>query len=90
MRQVPPERLVKDVGRRIGELRSDVGVTQAELAEKIGVATRYVQSVEGGGENLTLTTIAKFAIALGVPAASFFERPARPKPRPGRPKKSTA
>jgi len=38
--------------------------TQEQLVERLGVSTRYVQSVEAGRENLTLDTLCKFAATL--------------------------
>jgi ribosome-binding protein aMBF1 (putative translation factor) len=37
-----PERLVADVGLKIAELRRKAGLTQEELAAKLGVTARYV------------------------------------------------
>ena len=88
MKPIDPGRLQRDVGRRIAELRADRGLTQERLAELADVTARYVQSVEGGNENLTLETIAKLANILKAPVISLFEPPVTKKPRPGRPKKA--
>lgn len=88
MKPVQPAKLLSSVGRRIAELRAERGLTQEELSEKLGVTTRWVQSAEAGGENFTLTTLARFANALKVPVVEFFSSPSGAKPRPGRPKKS--
>ena len=87
MKPVDPHRLLQDVGRRVAELRVERGLTQEQLAELADVTTRYVQSIEGGTENLTLETIAKLANLLKVQAIKLFEPPVTKKPRPGRPKK---
>lgn len=87
MKQVDSKRLQAEVGRRIAELRQGRGLTQEQLAEQASVTTRYVQSVEGGSENLTLETIAKLATILEARPIELFEPPATSKPRPGRPKK---
>jgi transcriptional regulator with XRE-family HTH domain len=60
------------VGARIAELRVSRGWTQEQFAERLGVATRYVQSVEGGDENLTIETMAKLANNLRVRVATLF------------------
>lgn len=88
MKPVDPSKLAQQVGRRVAELRSELGVTQAALAERLEVSVRYLQSVEAGAENLTLETIAKLATILGAKPIMFFESPVTKKPRPGRPKKS--
>lgn len=80
--------LLRRVGRRLGELRADRGFTQAEFAERVEVSVRYVQSVEGGRENLTLATLAALASALDVDIVELFHLPSRPAPKPGRPKKA--
>ena len=38
----------KRIGRRIKERREELGMTQAEFAEKLGVATNYISTVERG------------------------------------------
>lgn len=79
---------MRDVGRRVAELRLARGLTQEALAERLDVATRWVQAVEGGRENLTIGTLATFANALRAPMIDFFTAPTTPKARPGRPKRS--
>lgn len=38
----------KRIGRRIKERREQLGLTQAEFAEQLGVATNYISTVERG------------------------------------------
>jgi len=90
VKPVDPAKLIEQVGRRIGELRGDRGLTQEQLAEQLEVSTRYVQSVEGGHENLTLETVAKLATILKAKPIELLESPSTRKPRPGRPKKPSA
>lgn len=86
MKSVTPERLLKDVGRRIAELRTTRTLTQEQLAERIDVGVRYIQAVEAGQQNMTLKTLALFAAKLRAPASAFFESPTtKPAPR-GRPR----
>ena len=54
------------VARRIAAVRSERGVTQERLAERLGIALQNAQRIESGRQNLTLGTIAKVADALGV------------------------
>lgn len=88
VKPVDPSKLAQQVGRRVAELRSELGVTQAVLAEHLEVSVRYLQSIEAGLENLTLETIAKLASVLKAKPSALFEPPVTKKPRPGRPKKS--
>lgn len=69
-----PERLVRDVGRRIVELRRSAGLTQEEFAEAMRSSVQYVSRVELG-ENLTIHSLAKIANVLGVRVADLFQAP---------------
>lgn len=54
----------------------------------LDVTTRYLQSVEAGKENLTLTTMVRITAALRVDVAALLVVPAsREKKRAGRPKR---
>src|SRR5262245_44908530 len=56
-----PSKLMRNVGRRVAELRRQHGWTQALLAEKADVSIQYVRRIEAGRENLTLESIARLA-----------------------------
>ena len=71
-----PKKLIRQVGRRIAELRHQAGKTQEEMAEELGVGWRYLSKAERGLENLTLETLAKIAGALGVRARELLDEPA--------------
>jgi transcriptional regulator with XRE-family HTH domain len=58
--------LVQRLGRHIGELRRQRGLTQAQFGEKLGIAQKNVHRLESGTQNLTLRTIEKVAAALDV------------------------
>ncbi|MBX3182690.1 MAG: helix-turn-helix transcriptional regulator [Polyangiaceae bacterium] len=86
MQPIDAERLIRDVGRRLAELRESRGLTQQELADHLGVSMRYVQAVEAGTQNLTLRTLAEYLSVLGAGILAAFEAPrTRAKRRPGRP-----
>jgi transcriptional regulator with XRE-family HTH domain len=81
-------RFVADLGLRIVELRERRGLTQAELAERIDMSTRYVQKLEAGEANVALFTLGELAAALRCSVAELFapaER--RIERRRGRPKR---
>ncbi len=84
-RQLDPDQVLVDVGRRLGELREQHGWTQQALADAIGVGWKYQQQVELGYENLTLRSLTRFANALGVDLAELMVPPETKKVRPGRP-----
>ena len=58
-------------------LRTTAGVTQEELAVRLGIATRNLQRLESGTQNLTLQTIERVAHALGVDPGSWFPAESR-------------
>lgn len=77
---------MRDVGRRISELRESRGWTQEHLAERAGFSAKYVQHVEGGSANLTIRSLVRLANLLRVPVSDLFEPPRSQRRRPGRPK----
>jgi transcriptional regulator with XRE-family HTH domain len=81
------ERLLASVGRRIGELRAQAGLTQAEAAERFGTAVSNWQRIEHGLQNLTLVTMRRIARALGVEIAALLKAPQTKRAPPGRPRK---
>ena len=42
------------VGKRIQEMRQLKGMTQLELAQKLGMTPKYISNIECGGKNPTL------------------------------------
>jgi transcriptional regulator with XRE-family HTH domain len=88
VRPIDPDRLLQNLGRRIAELRVKCGLTQEQLAELVDVSTRYIQSVEAGNENLTVRTLANFASVFEVTVGDLFLAPMKPKPGPGRPRRT--
>ena len=51
------------VGREIREASQALGLTQAEVAERLGVSSSYISAVEAGRRNLTLGQLANIATA---------------------------
>ena len=86
MRAINPERAVEDFGRRVAEERTKHKWTQAEFAVLVGVSLRYVQHIEAGYQNVSITTAVRFANALDVPLASLFKPPRTRRPKRGRPR----
>ena len=60
------------IGSRIREIRNKKGITQDQLAERVGISSKYLSSIERGKENPTLSTILKLAQSLDVMPAEFF------------------
>ena len=90
VKPVDPDRLLKDLGRRVAELRTDRSLTQERLAELAGISARYIQRVESGEENLTVRSLALLANVLRSSVIDFFEPPKSREVRTGRPAKKKA
>lgn len=54
------------LGRTVRRLREEGGYSQEAFASTVGVHRTYLGLIERGGVNVTLTTLEKLAIALGV------------------------
>ena len=54
------------VGENIQKIRKDMGLTQKELAEKVGVATITIQQYERNVRVPKIETLSKIGAALGV------------------------
>jgi transcriptional regulator with XRE-family HTH domain len=87
VRAVDPERLCKDVGRRIAELRRERRLTQEALAARLGTTFQWVSKLEAG-RNLTLYSLVRVSNALKVSLADLLVRPRKPDAarKPGRPR----
>ena len=75
----------KIVGMNVRKARLQAGISQEELAGRMGVEQYYVSGLEAGRRNATLVTLWKTAMALGVDAEVLFaksgHRPELPKTR---------
>ena len=63
-----PERLAN----RLKERRSELGLTQAELAERVGVTRKTVNTVENGVFTPSTILALKLAESLGVSVEQLF------------------
>jgi transcriptional regulator with XRE-family HTH domain len=61
------------VGQNIRRLRLAAKISQAELAERMGIDRAYVSGLEQGQRNPTVVTLWHIAKALGVKMRAFFE-----------------
>ena len=69
------------VGQNVRRLRIAAGLSQAELAERMGVDRAYVSGLELGQRNPTVVTLWHIGKALGVKLRLFFDE--------GRPRRRT-
>jgi transcriptional regulator with XRE-family HTH domain len=61
------------VGRKVKRLRLAAGISQAELAARMGIDRAYVSGLELGERNPTIVTLWHLGQALGVKLRSFFD-----------------
>lgn len=60
------------VGKRIRQLRNNLGLSQEELADIANLDRTYITSVECGKRNISIVNIDKIATALKVELNEFF------------------
>lgn len=60
------------LANRLKEKRGEIGLTQAELAEKVGVTRKTVNTVENGVFTPSATLAIKLAQALGLSVEELF------------------
>jgi transcriptional regulator with XRE-family HTH domain len=63
------------------------GMTQEGLAEVADLDLRFVQRIERGRTNLSVSALVALAAALGVAPSALFRAAKLPPSRPGRPRK---
>jgi transcriptional regulator with XRE-family HTH domain len=77
---------MRNIGRRVVELRRERGWTQEHAAERMRLDVVALRRIEGGRQLVTLRTLVRLANALGVPTRALFdEAQLREARRPGRP-----
>ena len=67
------ENIIVEIGNNIKTLRKNAGLTQAQLAEKINVDSKYISRLETGSSTASIATISKLAGALGVEVKELFK-----------------
>jgi transcriptional regulator with XRE-family HTH domain len=61
------------VGKRIRQRRWLLGVTQQQLAERVGIKFQQIQKYETGANRVSASRLWDIADALEVPVSFFFE-----------------
>jgi XRE family aerobic/anaerobic benzoate catabolism transcriptional regulator len=64
--------LLNAVGQRLRRRRQELGLTQADLARRADVSTRFLVELEKGEGNISLLRLAGVAAALALPLAELF------------------
>jgi transcriptional regulator with XRE-family HTH domain len=76
------EKICREFGRRVRELRKEKGISQEALALASGLDRSYVGQVERGEKNISLVNIYRIAAGLAIhPAAVFPEVTSLPRGR---------
>lgn len=65
--------------------RMDHGLTQEQLAERVGTSATHISRIESGRHKTSLSTLLRIAHALGLKLVIGFERPSRT----GKPERQT-
>ncbi|KAF0675396.1 helix-turn-helix domain-containing protein [Profundibacterium mesophilum] len=61
------------VGKRVRHRRWTIGMTQQQLAERVGIKFQQIQKYETGTNRVSASRLWDIAEALDVPVAFFFE-----------------
>ncbi|KJK57460.1 helix-turn-helix domain-containing protein [Saccharothrix sp. ST-888] len=67
-----------EIGERVAEARQAAGVSQGELAMRLGLDRTALVRIESGERKISAMELFRLAEALGVPAAHFIMRPPTP------------
>lgn len=62
----------KNVGNKLKETRTKLGMTQAELAEQVGIARVSIIAIENGRFIPTIETALRISQALNLPIERLF------------------
>ena len=74
------KRLIEQkIGKKIKLLRKYRGLSQIELAERVGISFQQIQKYEKGSSSISVNRLYQISRTLGVPAIDFFEEETAPK-----------
>ncbi len=73
MPRIPITKIDRMIGRRIRQRRTELGLTQPDLAEVLNVSCAQVQKYENGTNKIAASTLHQVAGYLEVSAGYFFE-----------------
>ena len=66
-----PSLIYMDVGKRLGQRRSLLGLSQENLGESVGVTFQQIQKCERGAKRIGASCLYQFSTILGVSIAYF-------------------
>ena len=67
--------IYEQIARNIRKYRKEVGITQAILAERVGVSHEFIRRIESkkGAKTFSVDTIWKISLALDIEPGKLFE-----------------
>lgn len=67
--------IYEQIARNIKKYRKDVGITQAVLAERVGVSHEFIRRIESkkGSKTFSIDTVWKISLALNIEPGKLFE-----------------
>lgn len=65
----------KAFGEQVRKIRQEKQITQEELSQKTGLANRFVQDIESGNKQASITTVFRLADGLDVSPDDLVEKP---------------
>jgi transcriptional regulator with XRE-family HTH domain len=68
-----PTRVDKHVSKRLGDRRIELGVTQGDLANRLGISAQQFQKYENGTNRISAGRLFQLAVALDTSIPYFFE-----------------
>ena len=60
-------------GKRVADLRKQIGITQEEFAFNCGINRTYIGEIERGEKNISLDYISKIANGLNIKLKDLFD-----------------
>lgn len=67
--------IYEQISKNIKKYRNKMGITQADLAEKVGVSHEFIRRIESpkGKKSFSIDTIWKISLALNIEIGQLFE-----------------
>ncbi|MBI2260705.1 MAG: helix-turn-helix transcriptional regulator [Caulobacterales bacterium] len=65
--------LVAQLGRNVRTIRTEIGLSQEEVAFRAGLKRSYLSDLERGTRNPTVRALGRIAEALGVPPSRLLQ-----------------
>jgi putative transcriptional regulator len=74
-RTMPSEQGDPELGRQLSSARLQAGLTQTDIAEKVGVSRQHISNIETGITSPTVRVLRDYLHACGTDLAKFFYGP---------------